>query len=421
MADEPLVQLSEAEAIRRLTVAIRPFDPFAGDPKDVEPFGDYRDVVAVRAVYDYKPPASAALPMTDAYKDGESWQRVDLGPFLDGTHRAPEPTLLLRDDGAGLLYPGEMAFLVGESGAGKGWLIIHAAAEVLAAGSGVLFLDFEDGPASIVARLLAVGVEPDAILNRFGYIHPVEPIDDYGNAALLLAESVEAVHPALVVIDAATDAMSLQGLNPNANDDAARFLAILARPLAASDACVVVVDHVPKATDGRTRSFAIGAQHKRAGAALTYVVDTLRPIEKGNDDGLVRIWCAKDRHGSVQAAAPGRAMPRHVADFHVAANLDGTKVVALLSTPAAPTAFRPTTLMERVSRHIEEQPGATTRQIRNNVRGNTVGKAKALEMLIEAGHVSREQDGQAHRHHSVTPYRAAEDVLSDTYRMLPNE
>lgn len=344
---------------------------------------------------------------------GDSWRRVNPKPYLDGTYHPPHPRLLRRDDGQGLLYPGEVHWLVGESGAGKGWILNHAAGQVLNSGKAVAFLDFEDGPASVIARLAATGVAPDVIADRFGYVRPLEPVDTEVAAANLDATIAE-LTPSLVIIDGVTEAMSLHGLNPSANDDAARFLAHLARPLAADGAAVFATDHMPKGPSQKVQ-FALGAQHKRAGTAVTYMVTTKQPIEMGRSDGLVQLWLAKDRHGTVQAASLGHTMPKRVADFRVAANLDGSNVAARLTAPQPPGPFRPTTLMERISRHLEQAPGATWGQIRADVTGSNDAKQTAIAVLIDEGHIRMEKDGQAHRHYSVNPYRAEDDPASDTF------
>jgi hypothetical protein len=82
------------------------------------------------------------------------------------------------------------------------------------------------------------------------------------------------------------------------------------------------------------------------------------------------------------------------------------------SEPAAVT-FRPTVLMERVSRALEESPGLPKRAVRATVKGNTNAVDLALELLIADGHVRADVEGKAHRHHVVRPYREAEDLDRD--------
>lgn len=73
-------------------------------------------------------------------------------------------------------------------------------------------------------------------------------------------------------------------------------------------------------------------------------------------------------------------------------------------------AFKPTGLMERVSRALEEEPGLS----RNGVRAAVKGKASyvdlALELLVSEGFVNAERDGQSKRHSVVNPYRVPESL-----------
>lgn len=70
--------------------------------------------------------------------------------------------------------------------------------------------------------------------------------------------------------------------------------------------------------------------------------------------------------------------------------------------------FRPTVLMERMSRAAEENPGLTLRGLRDITRGNHATKAKALARLIAEGYV--EASGGSHpTHHSRSAYRADQD------------
>ena len=90
-----------------------------------------------------------------------SWQPVDLGVIVAGIRAGsivgPVPSLLKRSEGVALIYPGESHSIAGEPETGKGFIAGSAAAEVLAAGGRVLYLDFEDAPVSIVGRMLALG------------------------------------------------------------------------------------------------------------------------------------------------------------------------------------------------------------------------------------------------------------------------
>ena len=86
--------------------------------------------------------------------------------------------------------------------------------------------------------------------------------------------------------------------------------------------------------------------------------------------------------------------------------------------PDAP-AFRPTVLMERVSRAIEAEPGLSRRALRTAVSGNHAAKDLALELLVVENHVDRRQEGQAVRHFSARPYREDDDPKTATVPTVP--
>ena len=100
-----------------------------------------------------------------------------------------------------------------------------------------------------------------------------------------------------------------------------------------------------------------------------------------------------------QPATAGR-----IADVRLRSHGDGSVTVALEPPDSAP-AFRPTVLMERLSRAVEQQPGATKSQLRSAVTGRSDAKDVALQLLVADAFVRVEREGQAHCHYSVRPYR----------------
>jgi hypothetical protein len=329
-----------------------------------------------------------------------SWAPVELAAILNGTQSDPPPSILTRTDGRALLYAGRVHAVFGEPEACKGWVALAATAEALDAGDRVLYVDFEDTAASVAGRLVALGVPADAIRERFVYVRPDEPLADTGRADLDAA----AAGVTLAVLDGITEALTLHGLDLSSNGDVAAWLDLLPRPLARGGAAVLTIDHVVKDRENRGR-YAIGAQHKLAGVDCAYSVSVIEPFGRGRD-GRVKITVTKDRPGHVRAFADeGR-----VAEARLQSHDDGT-VTVTLEAPEGAGAFRPTTLMERVSRAVEDEPGVGTNAIRRTVKGRAKFVQEALARLIEEGHVDRRQDGdgKAVRHYSVKPFRTADN------------
>ncbi|MGL5909945.1 MAG: bifunctional DNA primase/polymerase, partial [Phycicoccus sp.] len=104
----------------------------------------------------------------------DSWEPVDLGPYLDGTVEPLCATVgAVRADGQRLLYPGLEHAAIGEMESGKSWFAAANVAAELTAGHPVLYIHFEEtSPADTVERLLALGVEREVIRSAFLFVGP---------------------------------------------------------------------------------------------------------------------------------------------------------------------------------------------------------------------------------------------------------
>jgi hypothetical protein len=343
-----------------------------------------------------------AAPSPGPEGDGDDdWQVVDLGAILDGSYDPPVPTLGLRTDGVGLLYPGRVHSFSGEPGGGKTWLGLHHVAEIVAGGGSAGMIDYEDGPGAIVARLLALGVPASAVRERFVYVRPEGPV---GNVTV---PQLVALDLDLWVVDSVGEALAVEGLNPNADEDVAQWYRKVPRRLAAGGAAVELLDHVAK--DRETRgSWAIGSQRKLAaidGAAYTVAV-VKAPTKE--DDGHLMIQCAKDRHGAHRRG-------EKVAEALVLNSPDGG-VSVLVRRPVEGDA--PTNYMEKVSTYLEGaklDPPQNVTAIKAALGGKKAKVGEALGVLVERGYVERIKDGREYLHRSVRAYRETEDPASDKY------
>lgn len=344
---------------------------------------------------------AGATDPDNPYNVGASWAPVDVAAtvagLLAGAITRPLPTVLNRTDGSALLYPAKVNGIAGASGDGKSLIAQKAAADELATGNAVVYVDLEDDAASVVARLLAMGVEPTAIVDRFVYVHPDE---SYGNDAQAHLEAVvTARRPTLVVVDSTGESLALDGAKPNDDDDVARWFRRLPGPLARLGPAVVVIDHMVKADDGSLSP--IGSQRKRAAiSGAQYVTALARPFSR-NQEGMVKLVCGKDRHGNYRRG-------QVVAEVTVTGDPDAETITLEVVAPLAGdgATFRPTHLMERVSRHLEDTGEPLTRNaVRDDVTGNNDAVIKALAVLVDEGYVEREKVGQAHHHRHLKPYR----------------
>lgn len=334
-------------------------------------------------------------------KPSSSWLPVDLGPVVaglrDGSLTRPTPAVGDLDGGGCLFYPGKVNGIAGESGSGKSWTAFVAAAQQLAAGNAVVYIDLEDDEVGTIGRLLDLGVAPEAITRLFAYYSPYERFDLVARS--VVSDSLAERRPTLAVVDSTGESLSLEGINPNADEEVARWFRLLPRLLADSGAAVVVLDHTTKSGDGGL--WPIGSQRKRAAiSGVQYMQDTVRPFSK-DTAGAAILKCAKDRHGTYRIG-------QRVAELRVTPSATGVDVV--LAVAEQPTAadgrFRPTGYMERVSRVLEQAGEPLSfNKIREGVAGKREHVRSAVDALVAEGWVtSRDGPNRTTLHTLVTAF-----------------
>jgi hypothetical protein len=254
-----------------------------------------------------------------------SWEPVDLLPILEGKIERPAPAFLSRTDGACLLYPGRLHWLAGEPESGKSFLALAAAAECLEGGLPVVWIDFEDCEQVLVDRLRLLGIPNQNLFHAVRYLRPSESLTA---SALDFLRTTVLPGAMLVVIDSATPAMIVDGLDPDSNRDVARWIGALPRAAQTAGAAVLVLDHVTKARDARGR-YPRGAGHKlEAVSGASYSLDAHARAAPGRI-GRARLTLQKDRHGAVRAASMGDAAGEVVIDA-----TDPTLIVVSIEPPA---------------------------------------------------------------------------------------
>lgn len=367
------------------------------------------------------PAARAAIrivpPLPDSEEPAPSWAPVDLTDILAGNWDPPRPTILARADGPAMFYPATVNYVIGEPESGKSWVGLLACAEQIRAGRHAMFLDFESDAGSVVTRLQAIGVDNDAIAERFHYVRPTSPLGSFSRdgSAISAAGEQQAFRElleladgcAVAVFDGVTEAMAVHGLNPLDNSDVARIHRLCWRPFADHGCALVVVDHVVKSADGRGR-WPIGAQHKLAlvsGAA--YSVEPFTPFGIGRT-GKAALTVVKDRPGQVRRhCRDGKRFGTLIIDSETetraAARIEAASAVAV-------SEFRPTGVMEAVSLLVERKPGLSHNQVKGGVPAKHDTVVLALDTLVYEGFIERRaapRNGHAYR--SVRSYRESAD------------
>ncbi len=353
-------------------------------------------------------------PGADEDVEPGDWEPVDLSGVVSGRAEPPQPTILTPFGGTPLLYEGRTNMIFGESGAGKTWVELAAIAEILHAGDTAGLIDLEDTDHGIVSRLRLLGVPDDAIVERFLYWSPSTGFDE--RAAAAMTRVITERRPRLVCIDSTGEAMAAAGVKGNDDDDVARWFVRFPKMIARLGPAVVIVDHVPKDPNAPI-GYAIGSQRKVAaidGAA--YRVDAVKVPSKV-DDGLLKITTAKDRHGN-------HTKGRRAAEVAITHTAGGGVSLDLNLPEAAPTDeagnFRPTVLMERSSRTLEEAGDwRSANFVRKNTKGKDSGIDIALGALVAEGFVEGQAGPRGTEYRSVRPFREDADGRSGYTESAP--
>lgn len=293
---------------------------------------------------------------------------------LDGTLQREVPTLGKLPDGSALFYSGRINQVLGDSNAGKSWTALLTSLQELQAGQHVLFFDFEDSPQGILTRLLDMGATREQLVQCFHYVRPDTSFDVVAAAAVL--GLVRRVRPTLAVVDSTGESLAVEGKNPNADEEVALWFRGLPRQLADAGCCVLLLDHLPKASDGK---FAIGRQRKRAAiTGASYMQKMVEPFSRERA-GHSSLTVAKYRLGN-------GAQDQDVANLCVNPFPTLAKHLAQFTVPAAET--RPNVraeLRERVVAHLRQFPGETKNQVQKSVKGDNTAISSAIADLVDEG------------------------------------
>jgi hypothetical protein len=328
-----------------------------------------------------------------------TWTPVDLGPVIRGEQVENPPSILARTDGPCLIYRAKVHVLYGEPEAGKGWIALAASAEQLFAGERVVYVDFEADAATVVSRLRSLGVPDDAILERFIYIRPDEPLalgeDDL--AAVLQVE------PALAILDGLTEALALEDVDIVNNTGVANWIREVPRRIAHSTgAGILIIDHVPHEADRM-----IGAQHKKAGIDVAFHIRAVAAAGRGQR-GLSKIKVTKDRPGYVR---PHALEPKKKESDIAEVILEDEKPGVVSISVRSPVQWMPKDVMEDVSKVLEDEDGLSQKKIVQRLKYRPKTVRDAIRIMSEQDYVRLEGGarGTATYHRLLKPFRADDE------------
>jgi hypothetical protein len=322
-----------------------------------------------------------------------SWQPRSL---IDIAAEPPEPPTI-----GGLLYPGKRILLSGETESCKTWLALILSKAEMDVGLAVAWADLDAmGAGELLSRLRTLDVPDETIARRFLYYEPTEALkagrlDDV--CALLRERAVR-----LFVIDAFNPILNLHGLDPNKTTEVETFWREVADPIAQTGAAPTLLDHVAKGAD-RSSKYAYGSERKASGAIVHIGFRTIEAFKRGGT-GRTLLATHKDRPGFLPRPTIGRLVLVS----------DGERITYELEPDRSREGdkFRPTFLMERISRTLEMHTEAVSKNwVEKNVEGKTDAKRTALDCLIDEGYVARDETNRGSQLTSARPYREADDPV----------
>lgn len=349
----------------------------------------------------------------DGSGEASTWSPQDLTAILDGTFEPEVPSLFPRDDGVSLLYRGRVHSFHGESESGKSMVAQAECARIVRDTQDVaVYVDFESDAGTVVGRLLAMGARADDIKARFIYIRPdVKPAASSRDAAAY--EALMGISCAIVIVDGVTEGMGVFGVQSGRNEDeVSSWVRWFPRRLAQSTgAAVVLIDHVVKNPDVRGR-FAVGSQAKMNGLdGSAFTIEVRKALGRGMRGG-VSMRVAKDRPGGVRPnCGEFRASDRTQEAAYVVIDSTNVERIQIEVRPPLQDDEQVRIDMERISKHIEENPGCTTRTFASGKfhdRG-----VHAANRLAALGYVAIHVQGNAHHHESLRPYRFDDQAISE--------
>jgi AAA domain len=349
-----------------------------------------------------------SVPNPDAAPTPVStWRRIDLGPYLRGEVQRPALVSLARADGVHLFYAGRVHWVSGEPEGMKTWFVLLAAADALYANLGVLYLDFEGEPEEIVERLLALGAPADAIEQHLIYVRPRKGMQPEDLARL--THHCTANPPFIAVIDGVQCAMGLEGKDSNKQVDFYAWWAGFGEHVhQVTTGPTVAIDHVTKDPNTRGR-WAAGTGQKEAAVYVHFGVEVIDPFGRGLT-GRARLVLNKDKGGSLRQH---QARDKTIGLVVLQSDGETGEVGFSIDVPDSgqpERRFRPTVLMERISRYLEGSPEPRSKAaIRAAVPGKEAGKIKAVEVLHEEGHIEGLPRSGYVVYRSVRPYREGDD------------
>lgn len=285
------------------------------------PMGDVMTAAKNRSVADLVKEAASTTteaPFSPLEMDSALYQ--DESEFWGETFRvSPTPAYL------DMFYSSGSHALVGESGIGKTWLAVAAAADVLfrhvltpadrpsAKPGSVVYIDIDGNTeGKLRQRALMLGIAPIDIYTRaFWVVSPTKIASEQRISTEKAMERIisylEENPPKMVILDSTQKAMAAMGLDMNSGTDFSTLTLKMDRFLSKGQTSLIYLDHTGNGVDAQNR--AMGSSQKKAQIDTTFIMKKVKPAE--DEDGKERypdtviavdLDITKDRHHGVEDA-----------------------------------------------------------------------------------------------------------------------
>jgi hypothetical protein len=340
-----------------------------------------------------------------------AWEPEDITDVITGTRKPVLPEIAHRRDGVPLLYRGKEHSIAGEPESGKTWFALMCVADVLERDGRVVYVDFEDDAATVVGRLLDLGVLPKRLradAHQFRYVSPDRAPGARDVVNLITFNTGIAD---LLVYDGWTEGASLVGLDVisgGGQGDVAKWRQMVVKPATKLGTATLITDHVVKSKEARGR-YGIGAQHKLAGlTGVMFMVEVTETWGRGAK-GRSKILITKDRNGGLRphGKRDGEANMTHIGDL-VGDATSGEMTSLMLWPPFDGVIGQdgpPAGLMKIIDQIEVVLPRHDNPMTRNAIEDRVVGRAadvgKALAWMEDHGRVKVVTDGRSRLHQLV--------------------
>lgn len=192
------------------------------------------------------------------------------------------PEELLTD----ILLAGKAHTIFAPGGAGKTWVLVWIATELVRRGNTVMIFDLENSGRTMSERFEEVGIDPMDAAERLFYF-------DFPSLHPEVYEGVlEAINPDIVMFDSWVGFLSAEGYDENTATDVSGWSNAYLKPALRRGCATLCLDHVPHEDDDRER----GSTRKRDEVDVRWKLSKLGSFDRESTT-TVNLWLKKDREG----------------------------------------------------------------------------------------------------------------------------